>query len=540
MRERVLLAAIALGASPATTWAQVPLGPEFRVNSYTTSRQDGPSLASDANGNFVVVWDDGGQDGSSYGVFARRFDSSGAAIDASDFQVNVHTTGTQALASVASDASGRVVVTWISGGQDGSANGIYARRYDAARMPQGGEFRVNTYTTGTQSAPSVATDADGDFVIVWDGPGRDGSSYAVLGQRYDASGVAQGTEFRVNSYTTDSQSYAAVASDPSGNFVVVWSSFGQDGSGSGVFGQRYDALGVPHGPEFRVNSYTTGRQYTAAVTADADGNFVVAWTSAGQDGSGYGVFGQRYDANGAPQGPEFQVNSYTTGHQRQPAVTADANGNFVVAWTGAQQDGSYDGVFARRYAASGMPQGAEFQVNSFTTSFQTYATVASAASGKYVVAWSSLGQDGDQGGVFAQRLAPDVIFEDGFEPGGSTPACDPDGTYVKSGVAIVYSCCFGTVNVDIDQFIFSANGATVAPRPSAPAMTGMPTTCPAGAFDSSKTEPGGCTITYGLSGSFIGEDTWTGTYALDFTGPDCGCFGFDPCSNQSYAVTATR
>ncbi len=38
-------------------WAQgLPLGNEFQVNTYTTSGQKYPSVATDSSGNFVVVW----------------------------------------------------------------------------------------------------------------------------------------------------------------------------------------------------------------------------------------------------------------------------------------------------------------------------------------------------------------------------------------------------------------------------------------------------------------------------------------------------
>jgi hypothetical protein len=63
---------------------------------------------------------------------------------------------------------------------------------------------------------------------------------------------------------------------------------------AGVFGQRYANTGSPLGPEFRVNSYTTEAQMEPSVSADDAGNFVVVWQSYLQDGSGIGVFGQRY------------------------------------------------------------------------------------------------------------------------------------------------------------------------------------------------------------------------------------------------------
>src|SRR5947199_350489 len=92
------------------------------------------------------------------------------------------------------------------------------------------------------------------------------------------------------------------------------------------------AAAQPLGSEFRVNTYTTSYQGRPRVAADGAGNFVVVWGSVVQDGSGTGVFGQRYSSSGAPQGPEFRVNTYTTGDQRSPSVAADAAGNFVVVW----------------------------------------------------------------------------------------------------------------------------------------------------------------------------------------------------------------
>jgi hypothetical protein len=85
-----------------------------------------------------------------------------------------------------------------------------------------------------------------------------------------------------------------VGSDAAGNFVVVWRSSGQDGSSNGIFGQRYSSDGAPLGTEFRVNTYTTNNQRLADVAADRVGNFVVVWESQGQDGAEYGVFGQRW------------------------------------------------------------------------------------------------------------------------------------------------------------------------------------------------------------------------------------------------------
>jgi hypothetical protein len=423
-RGRASAVAFVLTMPWAAAAQPIPAGGEFRVNTYTTQDQRYPAVAIDGQGQFVVVWQSYGQDGSVNGVFGQRYDAAGAP-QGDEFQL---TTGlfSQGGPAVARAPAGGFVVVWQSFPQDGSDYGIFGQRYDAAGLPLGAEFQINTYTTTTQSNPAVAVDASGRFVVVWQSDGQDGSGNGVFGQRYDAAGTAQGGEFPVNTFTPTEQRAPAVAMAAGGQFVVVWQSFFQDALLSwGVFGQRYDAGGAPQGAEFRVNLYSTNNQYAPAVAMDATGNFVVVWQSFGQDGGNYGIFGQRYDQAGVPQGGEFQVNSYTTGIQGTPAVTVDAAGNFVVVWASDAQDGDGRGIFGQRYDAAGVPRGAEFRVNTYTTNGQRGPVVAMDGVGNFVVVWESQTQDGSDYGVFGQRfggLVPAALSVDAagngvLEPG---------------------------------------------------------------------------------------------------------------------------
>ena len=443
MRRSLLPGAVLLAVLPAAARGQIRAGAEFQVNSYTFNAQFGPAVAADANGNFVVVWTSVGQDGSINGLVGRRFDAAGTPRG-SEFQVNTYTTGYQFQAAVASDADGNFVVVWVSTGQDGSADGVFGQRFDANGVRQGGEFLVNSYTTGDQHSAGVAAGANGDFVVVWSSD--DGSLEGIFAQRFNASGTPQGAEFPVNTFTPSRQFMPAVAADTSGNFVVVWQSYANDGSQYGIFGQRFDAAGTPQGSEFRANSYTTGAQLLPHVAADASGAFVVAWESFAQDGSSTGLFGQRFDATGIPRGGEFQINSYTTSYQVNPVVASDAHGDFVVVWTSySGQDGNATGVFGRHFDASGAPFGADFQVNSYTTGYQTRAVVASSAHGDFVVAWDSDPQEGSSLGVFGQRYS-DLIFKDGFETGDLSrwsAASTGGGDLSVSGAASMAGTVFG-------------------------------------------------------------------------------------------------
>jgi hypothetical protein len=415
--NRVRAAALVLAVlAPLSVRGEIPLGPEFQVNAYTQGFQGRAAVSADAGGGFVVVWDSQSQDGDGLGVFGRRYDSSGVPVGSSEFRINAYTTGAQYLASVAASAD-RFVVVWIGDAQDGSNLGIFGRQFDAVNGAAGPEFQVNTVTQYFQDLPAVAANDAGSFVVTWQGSGADGpGGKGIVGRRYDASGAPQGAEFAVNTFTTAAQSRPSVAMDPSGNFVVVWDSEGQDGSNTGVFARRYAASGASLGPEFQVNTYTTGYQAFPSVGMDGAGNFVVAWMSDGQDGDGWGLFGQRFDSAGTALGGEFSVNSSTTDLQAYPSVAVASGGSFVVGWTSAEGIGDF-GVFGQKFDALGTPHGVEFRLNEQTTGSQAHAAVASAADGNFVAVW----QGGDVGtlDVFGRRFSPltDALFSDGFESG---------------------------------------------------------------------------------------------------------------------------
>ena len=323
------------------------------------------------------------------------------------FLVNTYTTGAHFGGPVSAAPNGDFVIVWTSGGtgggpaQDGSVGGVFGQRFDTSGSAQGSEFQVNTYTTGEQVNPSVAVDGRGNFVVVWMSYGQDGSGPGIFAQRYDASGATRGQEFRVNTFTTGAQSAHKVAADLAGNFVVVWAT-AQDGSDSGIFGQRYDAAGAPRGGEFQINSYTPGSQSGPDVDADPAGNFVVTWFSAGQDGSGFGIFARRFDSSGAPQGAEFAINAYTLGNQTSGRITLDGQGNFVVSWSGFGA-GDGDGVFARRFDSSGVPLGPDARVNTTTHNPQYLVDLDADSTGNFTVIWQSFSPSFSGWDVFGQR-----------------------------------------------------------------------------------------------------------------------------------------
>jgi hypothetical protein len=119
----------------------------------------------DAAGNFLIVWTDVAKDGNANGIVARRYNSSGVAIDATDFVVNAYTTNLQQLPPVAMDSAGNWVVACESSGQDGSDFGVYARTFSASGPMETAEFRVSQTAANAQSAAAVTLAPAGQFIV---------------------------------------------------------------------------------------------------------------------------------------------------------------------------------------------------------------------------------------------------------------------------------------------------------------------------------------------------------------------------------------
>jgi hypothetical protein len=155
--------------------------------------------------------------------------------------------------------------------------------------------------------------------------------------------------FQVNTYTDGDQVWPVVAANDSGRFVVVWHSTKlyepgptQDGDGFGIFAQVFDASGARIGTEFRVHQTTAGNQTQPDVAMDEDGGFVVVWRNETPVTFQSQIFGRRFDPTGAPLGDEFAVTDVAPPvRDLSPAVVLDGEGRFAVAWTRIRLGGSF-------------------------------------------------------------------------------------------------------------------------------------------------------------------------------------------------------
>jgi hypothetical protein len=401
---------------------------EFPISTtYSSSVQRDPSIAVNGNGDFIVVWDNFTLPNNAM-ILARRFSSSGLPMGA-EFQVNT-STARVVEPEVASSDAGDFVIVWRASSAIPVLNGIFARRFDSNGNSLGDQFEV----AATPETQTIAMNSAGDFIIAWEQ--GDGDGEGIWLRRYSSGGMSLGSEFQVNLYTTQRQTYPSVSIEKDGSFIVVWNSFNQDLDGWGMFGRRYDPVGLGQGEEFQVNTYTNSQQrsWQHAVSLGPEGDFMVAWMSQTQDGSGYALIARRFGSDGQALSPEFQVNEYTTSDQVIPWVSHDAQGRFLVVWNSYTQDGDRWGVYARHYGMDGAAlECAEIQVNLYTTSWQYKPAAQMDRDGNAVVVWTSRGQGGGVEPIYGRVLGlPDEVPPNCATDPTGTPTVNPSLTVTPS------------------------------------------------------------------------------------------------------------
>ena len=269
-------------------------------------------------------------------------------------------------------------------------------------------FKVHKAANATndQVRPGVVLLARGQTLFVWQSKVAHTNSSMIYARFANGSNFTSTADVLVNSSLVDQKVDPVVSALPDGGAVVAWSSFGQDGSGWGVYARKLTAAGaVVTTPEFLVNQNVVGNQYHPAICTLADGNVVIAWISEGERAVlSRDIYARVFTPNGVPLTREFMLNS-SANPCSTPALAPLASGGFTAAWT--QKDtvltNSLD-VWGRAFAVNGTPTGAAFRINGYLYGDQYQPKLASCPSGVLAV-WTSLGEDGDREGVDGRFLA---------------------------------------------------------------------------------------------------------------------------------------
>jgi hypothetical protein len=317
-----------------------PIGNEFQINTTTSGNQKEPSVAMNAVGDFVVAWQGPGIDEED--IFIQRFDPNGQPLGDELF-VNSFTQGKQQFPKIAMDKNGAFAVVWENEKQvaDTDTRAISCQLFDANGLAVGEEFDVNA--PADCRYPDVSMDPNGNFAIVWM---QGKSSNSIIGRLYDANGTAKTELFEVSTTNFSSLTRPTIAMDANGYFVVAWDGDPDRASLDDIHARLFDPNGTPLGDQFIVNTTTAETQQYPQVAMSNLGEFVIVWESEIESSTvERDIFGQRFDSLGQPVGDEFLINTYVEGDQRYPDIALGENGVFVTVWQSDEQDGSGYGIF---------------------------------------------------------------------------------------------------------------------------------------------------------------------------------------------------
>ncbi|QQS12954.1 MAG: calcium-binding protein [Rhodospirillales bacterium] len=379
-----------LGHTEIVTLTVVPplqaWGPEFGVGETPGAIPVWPSIAALSNGDFVVVHQDysgAGAEAGTAGIRAQLFRSDGSAAGAG-FAVNTTVAGAQGYPAVSALEDGGWVAVWRDA--TGRYDNAYGQIFNADGTPRGGEFLLGAAPAprGGNVDPAVVGLADGNFVAAWSTDGESGS--VIAAQLFGPDGARIGTEFVVGP-EDDSTREPAIAALDDGGFAVAWRGLGGGDIGAQVFG----ADGLPSGAELVVNAETVGSQAYVRLATLTGGRLVAVWTDfegSGGDGSFSSVKGRVYDLASGTWGPEFLVNTTTTGRQEIPFVAALDGGGFVVTWFDYASGWTPGGIATIRgqvFDSAGARVGAEFDAE--TEQASRNSVIAVLPDGRFVVAF---------------------------------------------------------------------------------------------------------------------------------------------------------
>ena len=252
--------------------------------------------------------------------------------------------------------AGETVVIYVT-----DANG--QREIGRAQVSNNGTWTLTVneaLSLGTQTFSAVATDAAGNTT-------PPSSDYKVTVTTNDTIGgfdlnASQTSGGAINTTVYGNQANPQVTKLANGNLVVVWQA---DGSAYDVYMQVMDPTGTQKiGREQLVNQRQANNQDSPEVVALADGGFLVVFESyqaSALDSSGDGVFARKYSASGAAQTDEFLVNQTTAGGQRAASALALPDGGYIVSWYSEQSGGS---IVQRIYDAHNQPVSNELVIKS--------------------------------------------------------------------------------------------------------------------------------------------------------------------------------
>ncbi len=364
-----------------------PLGGEFPLLGDISGHQKNPNVALGQSGGFVV-WQNMAADGQFERAMIQRLssDMKGVGVSIQLNQSNLRSNELNPRVAMLSD--GGAAAVWEAGMR--ANTDIFLRILNSSGSFLTGALPVNSNTGGNQRDADIAVLSNGNVVVVWSSEGQDGDGSGIYAQLFTSGGARIGGEFLVNGSTSMNQSDPAIAAMSEGRFAVAWVSEtanGRTGVGAPnlrgtIMGRVFGGSGGALGNEYGLTDKDTLAS-TPVLASHRDGGFLAGWVQRDEENTRNlnDVYIRSFNSSGLPVGESERHNTHLKGQQAKPELVQLA-GDALVAWTSYGQDASGAGIQGR--LASG---GTEFQVNSQGRLHQSSPTVATDGRNKFLAVW---------------------------------------------------------------------------------------------------------------------------------------------------------
>ncbi|MBL8998322.1 MAG: metallophosphoesterase [Gemmatimonadetes bacterium] len=356
----------------------------------------------------------------------------------SDQTVNISSSRDQRRSSVSMSQAGDFLVVWEDD-SDGPANiyNIMGRRFSSDGCGTPSQFRANPLATRQQLRPSVALDAVGNSVTVWEDDSRGSAGvYQVYARGLFHDGAERIPTFTVNQVATGNQRTPQVASAPDGAFAVAWRD--ERTAPGKVYVRGFDREGGSGFPEVRVDPASAVSERDPTIAMADDGSVVVAWAAEGK------VRAAGYTSTGAARFAPIELHASSGGWRGRPAIAAIPSGGFVAVWeecpaatpytaeaTGCQ--GRPRRVITRAFDAAGAPTSGEVLASAADVRRPAYPRIGVASDRRRIVTWQD---DSDGNGSF-QVLRRDFAASGTALGGGpSTVNKNPRGDQTQPSIVV--------------------------------------------------------------------------------------------------------
>jgi len=329
-----------------------PIGGVFKINLYSPSSAERPSVATDGTG-FLVAWDEERYYGYSQ-LFGSRVSHTGSVLDPNGIQITGASGYTMFQPTVAWDGGNYVVAYNIDknfGDED-----IYVTRVSSAGTvldPNGKPVRTGP---GNQNSASVTRAISTGVQVAWNDTSAVTTSNFNGGDVQTASATAAGTAGSTVDVSLGAprQSFPRFAYSGPDHLVV----FKSEVSGENrILAQRLDANGAPI--DLEPIRLAAGPSLTNPAVAWNGSNYMIVWENAGEAGHGQ-IYARRLTASGTILDPA----PIPVMRGQMPDVGA-LGSNYLIVATDWESNSHFRATFAVRVGTNGAVLGARVPIGAY-------------------------------------------------------------------------------------------------------------------------------------------------------------------------------